>query len=503
MHLASKSLAHTFLYLLDCDYVEIEACTPNPCQHGGMCTVNEDRSFTCDCAGTMYTGINCENGIISVPVYPSLITNIQYSFVVTAKPDKNLILTMLPDDRSAVIVNPQSVEFTQNINSHNFTMESKRSGLFKLNYRISGASASRFKLPQPSSVIAIENDTDESNSMEYFESRGLPYGLLQAGCCTPPAFFLEYGCPSGSGIVRFNATCAWNQKGLHSIGIVFSDNNGFGLPVAIAGIRFDLNFGLISLSTFELRDPCNKCTQGLGRTDDVVGLSTEECEQFKPSITDIRLFLDSEALAFTYLYYSNQLLPQWLKLNVTQSMRLHDSKSYRVTLAKSSEIEKVEGCNFTEVYSDGLYSVLMYSGILNVSVNLEEFIHTSQIHPVCFAVNLCEGKSSPLYISIPPDASDILSNFVFMDILKLWNITLYSISVTSNTITTEMYEGTYWNGIGNHILKLKNYNLVLSNGISYSHPIKDYHIDFSFTGTTYLSNNDIETVCIYNTCSPV
>jgi hypothetical protein len=41
---------------------EINECMPNPCQHGGMCT-NLVNDFSCDCAGTGYSGTTCQTNI--------------------------------------------------------------------------------------------------------------------------------------------------------------------------------------------------------------------------------------------------------------------------------------------------------------------------------------------------------------------------------------------------------------------------------------------------------
>ncbi len=37
---------------------DVDDCSPNPCQHGGICMDGVD-SFTCNCDGTGYDGSNC------------------------------------------------------------------------------------------------------------------------------------------------------------------------------------------------------------------------------------------------------------------------------------------------------------------------------------------------------------------------------------------------------------------------------------------------------------
>ncbi len=42
---------------------DIDDCDPNPCFNGGSCTDDVD-SFNCDCAGTGFTGVQCQIGTV-------------------------------------------------------------------------------------------------------------------------------------------------------------------------------------------------------------------------------------------------------------------------------------------------------------------------------------------------------------------------------------------------------------------------------------------------------
>ena len=449
----------------------------------------------------MYTGTKCDTGIVNIPEYPYLVTNTPYMFTVTASPDEYLRISMLPDDRSSLTISPNQLEFNENIHTNNFTITIKRSGRFLLNYRLSGKDASNFMQPQPSSIIVTENQMSEDT--DYFTSRQLEQGLLQPGCCAVISSFLEYQCPSGLTTVKFNASCAWNLKGLYSTGIVFSDNNGINFPVAIGGVKFGLNFDLSSLNIFELRDPCMPCRRdSVGRVNDNSESSLEEdCDVFEPSISDVLTFLESESLAFTYFHYSHQLLPDWLKFNVSTTTRVHTSNSYRVTLVESSEIEALEICNLTTTYTDGLYSVLVYSGVLNISINSEQISYTpeSELDAWCFAVNLCEGKMSSLSISISEGANNMISDLEFLRPFNAnhWKINFYSISISNSTIPAQEHvlQGTFWNGIEDIPVNLENFNMIISDDISYSSVIKDFDVHFSFIGKMYLLNEELEMVC--------
>ena len=480
-------------------FLEIQACTPNPCQHGGICSTNEDRSFSCNCTGTMYTGTKCDTGLVNIPDYPHLAMSTPYNFTATASPDEYLEIFVFPDDKSSLTVSPNQLQFNKTIRSNNFTITSTRSGRFLLNYRLSGESASSFMQLHPSSVIVIENQIVETDN-SYFSSKGLKYGLLQPGCCTTLTSVLAYQCPLRSTIVKFNASCGWNLKELYSPGIIFSDSNGLGFPIAIGGVKFGLNFDLSNLNAFELTDACMPCSgEGLGKVANNSDPSLEEeCSVFKPSIYDVVSFLESESLAYTYFHYSHQLLPHWLRFNVSSTTRVYTSNSYKVTLVESSEMENLELCNFATTHTNGLYSVLIYSGRLILSIYSEEvtYIPESDSNTLCFAVNLCEGKISPLSISISNDASNALKSLkIFKG--RNWNVNFNSISISSSTIPLQQntwLKGIYWNGLKNVAVNMEECNVILNVEMSYSSSIKDVDVYLSFVGTIYLLNDDIEKV---------
>jgi len=460
---------------------------------------NEDRSYTCNCSTTMYSGENCENGIISTPNYPQFNISTQYTFSVKAKPDEDLVLTFYPDDSSSIIINPPNLDFTNVVHENNFTVSFKKGGLFKLRYKLSGASSPKFVSPQPSDIIVQDYQTAE---YEYFASNGLQEGVLQAGCCFPRNPSIVYKCQSYLNNVKFTATCPWDYKGSYSTGIVFSSNNGFVFPVAISGVKLNANFMLQSLTTHELEtDICENCEQDVSNVHEAIG----QCDTYKPSkhTANIISFLNSETLAHTFFYYAHQLTPQWLRFNVTSSDRVHDANSYRVTLVESSDIETLKSCNILKTYSKGLYSVLVYSGLLNITVNSEDAFYQPNSHPVCFAINLCEGRSSPVYISIPDDSTNLIQNLRIMDIFKQnnWHISLKSVVITTDIITALQLLGIYWNGVDNFNVNIQYINLVLNGEIAYSFTNADFSIDYKFAGAIYLYTNQMDMVWYHYVCT--
>lgn len=47
-------------------------CSPNPCQNGGTCSSEDGTSFSCNCAGTGFNGLTCNNNIDDCSPNPCL-----------------------------------------------------------------------------------------------------------------------------------------------------------------------------------------------------------------------------------------------------------------------------------------------------------------------------------------------------------------------------------------------------------------------------------------------
>ena len=73
---------------------ENRLCTPNPCEHSGICNVTGPSSYSCDCDGTGYTGTRCEIGVIETPDYPPLTLLTRRKFTLFANPDFELTIQL-------------------------------------------------------------------------------------------------------------------------------------------------------------------------------------------------------------------------------------------------------------------------------------------------------------------------------------------------------------------------------------------------------------------------
>ena len=442
------------MYYCHVIFIARELCFPNPCQHDGMCSITEENAFTCDCGSTGYTGETCNVLLIDTPDISDLRINSPMNFSLFAQPDRTFELELVPDNKDAIIIMPSSVMFSKVLTQHKISMIATKPGLYKLQYKVKDDSVNYQPIP-PATILVSENDTGVS----YCESRNVTCGLIQPGCCSAneKQLDLEFKCPSSDSELLLMSTCGWvtNKGPRHSAGIIFSSINGFDMPVAIAGAQFfpqTTHIDLQGLNTFEFSNGCVRCT---GSTN---------CQVERLSVNLVQEFLEYDSLAFTYLYQSMELIPSWLTMKVLPSDRIHDFRSYSVYLVYSDALNRVQECNGLTALTDGLYSILIYSGNLEVMLDEETRQYTSNGSTVCFAINLCEGSSSPLYVSISGDAHTVLDSFRFMHDLrsKGWNI-LISYIILSDTnaipIFDEVSQLSYWNGIEFISPNLQNPNM--------------------------------------------
>ena len=464
-------------------------CTPNPCEHSGICNVTGPSSYTCDCNGTRYTGINCEIGIIETPVCPPLIHLQPKMFTLYANPDFELTVRL----RSGVglFVNPNTIHFSPTRTSANIFITGAMAGVFTISYEIGGKSSSQFQQPEPSTLIVQQTNPI---SPSYFTSRGLEPGMLESGSCeyaTP----LDYICPNENDQISFSSTCRWH--GNVSPGLIFSTYRDLNLPVAISGARISGvstadQSRVIPLTGNDFQQQCNYRFP-----------STRQSCNFKPSranlVQEIQNFLRTEALGHTFLSQAGQLIPNWLQFSVnTNTPRTHDSTSYMIDLVESDSLSEIEGCSNLFTVKDGMYSVLKYSGSLNFSVNSSLRIFTPQGSPVCFAVNLCEGLNSPLLISIPDEAQNIVNSLLFVQILRNygWEFTINSIAISSTSFSHELSgsNGDYWFGNQEVTYSFLDSTIIVKGRFTHSFSLGTLQIDYSLDGQTYLLYDQFDMV---------
>ena len=444
----------------------------------------------------------CQYGIIDLPQYPTLIAEApSQQLSISARPRASITIEFIADDPINLVFDPPSVTIHYSNTSANFTIYSTLPNLYTVNYVITGMSSDEFPTPEPSTVLVTPLNSGAPNS--YFTDRGTDIGLLQPGCCQLQYTAPSYQCPNGGQTLAFDATCSWRQQSnMHFVpGIVFSNLNELILPASISGTELEFSNNIVSLNqlnTANLNEPCAEC-RAIGKRND------SNCSiTFKPTIADINDFLNTESLAYSYFYYTNSLYPSWLKLlPVNSNSRTHDTNSYQVTLVDSNRLSDISGCENLPIIEAGLYSVLQYSGTLNVSIpsigSHNIYTPSDDTTPLCFAVNLCAGSTTPFYIGIPTEAQSFFTTLPFIQYVMNngWYITTEALAVGNKyDVRDRLANFKYWDGIQDFTLHhyFSGMSLAVQGTVEKNFTMKNMSCVLTFEGLAFIQYCDINEV---------
>lgn len=453
--------------------------------------------FSCDCDGTGYIGPECNILLINVPDIPTLATDALVDVSLSSQANSEFTLMIKVDDPNCISVVPSSVTFSERSTKQNVSIRGLIPGLHKMQYEVSDNGLNYQPIP-PVTVLVSDNNSNQSN---YFNE--LEDGLLVPGCCeaSETHLRLEFRCPSEDNELLLKSTCGWVTKlKAQTVGVIFSEYDDFDMPVAIAGAKFEsttTSINLQNLNKFEFQDGCSPCTTG--SVGHVFGPS---CMAKRILINDIQQFLKYESLAHTYLSKSMSLVPEWFRLQALLSNRSHDVHSYMVNLVYPNELGRIQDCNELTALNNDLYSVMSYAGSLKVKINEESMKLTPDDYTsMCFAVDLCKGASSPLYITIPSSVHSKIEAFDFMQDLKDkgWDIFISYVIIGNSSILDDVPQHTFWNGSQLYSPSLPMPNLVTKVSFNKSLSDKkntssDIKADWSFLGNITWLYTDFENV---------
>ena len=399
--------------------------------HGGLCTAVGTDSFTCNCSGTGFEGDRCQLGIIIIEDLPLLKVGNSYAFEVEAHPEDELILEFT----SPFLIPSRFVKITltKSKPTANVTLWPTKEGLHQMKLKLDGRDEDFFTSKAPTSVLGV---VAPAGGSDYYKERGVDEGILDPGCCTSS---LKFICPNMKE-VKFKSTCKWSTfKGSSTgsqttNGIVFASTPELELPLSISGTHFYItddnevvllprNPGIVGFC-FSCQNDISCGTYG----------KPDECYCMTPSSSDRVSFLQTEAVATTFLQNTLALFPSWIEFQPNPTDRSHTSNSGGTILSDASDLHIVEDCPglLMDYASEGLYDVLQYSGSLNITLGdgMVSY-HPAGGELVCFGINLCNGQRSAVHVSLPPDADALIQQLpVARDFSsRHWNIKLAGFSV--------------------------------------------------------------------------
>ena len=420
------------------------------------------------------------------------------SLFISAKPDNELIITISGGESIGVI--PSTILFSSLATTANFTVTGKTVGYYSIQYELSGQDASRF-LPPEDAAVFVQNLSTELGLNRYFQELRLRLGELVDSCCEPNTFFHCQGSSAPNRIV-FKSACDWNNRGSSyaSAGVVFAENRAkdFKLPISVAGIEVDSTSSKIMLPQVALGS-CTPCSAVQPNCNLRNQNNTCYCYDF--SVSDTIDFLQTLSLALNYIRNLNDLFPAWfqdLQVRVSSS-NLRNPRfvnyEYTTNLVPAEGIQKLHSCEMIEAESDSqnIYSVLRYGRAMIARIDRQTLFYSDRRrepdleNPMCFAINLCKGRESPVFIQLSPNIHNvILTRFLSRYTRRNWDIQIYSAVVSKGgmSLDSNIVE-EYWNGVSTFQPNLPQFDLIVKARSRVPLQTGSLSIDLSFSGNVH------------------
>ena len=480
---------------------ESSICNPNPCLHNGTCVaVDSDDGFTCDCEGTGYNGPTCNRGIVTIQSIPTLIENEPSTMLeITASPDEELTVHIQSNDGKGLQVTPSQVTITYPETKAQFNIRGKQSGRYTLNYVLSGRSADSFATPEGSPVFVTRPRS--GSSFRYFQAVDTNTGILRESCCAPdtPVFS---GCPMSTDEVQLLSTCSWQQSGQSytTSGVVFLQFSNLSLPLSITGIKVNLSQN--SLVTELPQSPSSSTCTPCDANEDKIADPTrpfppeyEKCYYYNFTIVDFEDLLTSRSLGNTYFNRVGAILPSWIVIHPFRDQNpSFNIDDYSSGLVVPADLTGIPGCGEIVADEPGLYSVLRYGrSLVSILSGLPLLYRPSPSDaPLCFAVNLCKGTSSPVFVQLPPSVQTNIKLLPFLQpyISRGWEFTIPSAAVY-NTLKSILVNNTYWNGSALYKPTLPPFDLMIKTDVTVDFSSGTLGVGLDFSGNVHYLFNRI------------
>ena len=397
-------------------FSEIKVCEPNPCFHGGICSVVSQDQYRCDCSNTGYKGTNCDVGYFNISNYPTVITNeISPPIMISCSPPTNQI-TLHINSRDLKFA-PSTLVFNRdNSLDQSIQVTARQTGYHFISYSISGPSAHEFNLPEED-VLFVKS---HKNSPDDLSNDGLtlsfPYGChkKQVGVCSG-LNLTPIVASSTSPFVSFGPLTA--TEGLVALEV----GNITKVPLSLRGIN------LQHTSEGTLPDSCND--------NDVVSYSTES-------------LIKSRALVKAFTEIVDNSLPTWINVTlsenkIVQKTQSSDLMTYYLT---GIQLQKSGVGDGLPLDDDMIYSLLA-TKYLNLTIRNDVDIFRS--NQLSLAVELC--RESPPNIVLQQNFQEHKALIKDIQILKNlreygWNFKFDSFHFSKANTIKVVEKGWFWDG---------------------------------------------------------
>ena len=471
---------------------ESDPCFPNPCKNGGLCRA-EEGEFSCACNGTGYVGPTCGKPVVYLEYIPPITdgTNIPVTISTMAKRKEDSTITV-------IAMGSQGFNEFAKIHLHPNEIRDETEVPGKLGIVTVSLLNKKFKY-EPMERIVFVSEGNPNTS--YFQQLNLPSGQLKPSCCTPDVGKLEITCPASTQGVSLKSTCQWTTTDAgvtRSPGVVFAEGSSVALPTSISGFRYRNNGKQDYIIRKEECETCNACEND----------SDDQCYCYNNfTLADTQDLLHARALAFTYIGEIQKLLPFWLQMSVNVEFAsnissLTDYDSFAPITRPTDSVSSIAGCRTLTDLSGSIYSVLRHDKTLSITVDGTQYDYrengdnVNPGEPMCFAVDLCDGLSSPVHMQISQHVNNILVSQYLRDFTsRQWNIRLNTASVFINEVE-HASNVEFWNGV--ELIAPSPIKMDVSVNLDAKVEFIDdpLHLALEFSGSTNM-NYKVSTLLIY------
>ena len=476
-------------------YTESSICDPNPCLHNGTCAaVDSIEGFTCDCEGTGYNGPTCNRGIVTIQSIPTIIEDEPSTMLeISASPDEALTVRIESNNGERLQVTPSQVTITHPETKAQFNIKGKQSGRYTLNYVLSGRNADSFA-PLGDSIVLVTTRRSGS-SFRYFQAVDTNRGILRESCCAPDTSVFS-GCPMSTDEVELLSTCSWQQSGQSytTSGVVFSQFSDLSLPLSITGIKVTLseNSLVTELPQSPSSSTCAPCDANQNKIADPTRPfppEYEKCYYYNFTIVDFEDLLTTRSLGNTYFNRVGTILPSWIRITPTRDQNpSFNIDDYSGSLAVPADLTGIPGCGEIVADEPALYSVPRYGrSLVSILSGLPLFYFPGPSDaPLCFAVNLCKGTSSPVFVQLAPSVQTNIKSLLFLRqyVAHGWEFTIPSAAIY-NTPKSIFVTNTYWNGSALYQPSLPPFDLMMKTDVTVDFSSGTLDVGFDFSGSVY------------------
>ena len=334
-----------------------------------------------------------------------------------------------------------------------FTLTPITTGVVK--FSISPKPNSKIKFQPQERTVLVRENADLSRQNSYFDTLQLSRGTLRKGCCS--ATEATYTCQNAKPIA-IKSACSWSFTRMRRLprapGVVHAEVDDFSLPVSVAGYRLTNKGVAIRWPNPEVCTPCDSVMP----LCDSAPPFNDTCCYYDLQESDTADFINSRALALTYINNIQDLLPSWLKMRVDlsfarQTSPFSEDDYFAQILPPKIDVSTQTGCEKINAMTNGFYSVLRYDKTISAEIGNQSYTYKensetgSRYDPMCIAVNLCQVPNSSVFIQPSQPVHDILVSHHLMNFIsKGWEIQINALSVSQPRMF-ERSEEQYWNGV--------------------------------------------------------